>query len=72
MSEECPCKDAGTRANSAEALTKGFMTENAGHILDDIDGARNVSGHLLTDILESFGRIGWTSPCNSCGKSKVY
>jgi hypothetical protein len=72
MSEECPCKDAGTRTNSAEALPKNFMAENAAHILDDIDGARNLSGYFLTDILESFRRIGWTSPCNNCGKSKVY
>lgn len=71
MSEECPCKDAGTRTNSAEALTKDFMAENAEHILDNIDGVRKLSSYLLTDILESFGRIRWTSACNKDGKSNV-
>ena len=63
MGKECPCKDAGAGTDSAEteALIKDVVSENARHILDDIDRVRSLSGYLLADILESFGRVRWTS-----------
>jgi hypothetical protein len=64
MGEECPCKDAGAGTDSAETetLIKDVVSENARRILDDIDRVRSLSSYLLADILESFGRVRWTSP----------
>jgi hypothetical protein len=63
MGKECPCKDAGAGTDSAEAetLIKDVISENARHILDDIDRVRSLSGYFLADILESFGRVRWAS-----------